>query len=113
MSSPYYQDVNIQELRRQVEDLNKELDKSTIKLNQATSAAYGTIGIIAAFTGDKKLKDALRKVQRAIAFFNMLKIAALAAQAATGPWGVALAAVGAVGTIATGADMLGTLADVQ
>lgn len=101
--------TDIQELRRQVQDLKLEVVGLQTQINLSLSLLRRTSILIRRISGDENIDQLISKFQRLIMLINSARMAWHAyqiAQAGAGPLGWALAGIGAIGVAVTAGDIV-------
>jgi hypothetical protein len=88
------------------ETAERRLERVTTQVLYVERMLSRTLSLMRRLSGSESMDHAIMKAQQAIRVFNSLRLAAHAAQAATGPLGWALAALGVIGFLADTGELL-------
>lgn len=106
--------AQIAELRQLIDDISERLDTFETKMQKTNRTNREWLTLLTAsmaltrrLTGNENLDNAIFKMQRAILIANQLRMAMLAAHAASGPVGWALVGISVIATGLTAAETMG------
>ena len=86
--------------------LEVNIEKAYEDVRRLQTILSRSLGLIRRMSGNENLDDAIRKIQSMIAYLNTLRLAAAAAQAATGPIGLAMFGITMATTVASTYDLM-------